>query len=67
MARLVEAFYTESGDFIKGSATVVEAIISCARCRGEGLSTSLALVATTLSPPGRVETVANDGSAAPVS
>ena len=59
--RLVQAFDTESGDFIKGSATVLEAIIRCPAWPGEGLPTRLALVATTLSRLRRVEAVANDG------
>ena len=59
---LVQAFDTERGDFIKGRATVLESIIRCAGCRAECLPTSLALVATTLSPPGLVEAMANDGS-----
>ena len=60
--RLVQAFDTESGDFIKGGAPVLESIIGCPGCRAECLPTSPALVATTLPPPGRVEAVANDGS-----
>ena len=60
--RLVQTFDTEGGDFIKGGATVLESIIRCPGCRAERLPTSLALVATTLSPPGLVKTMANDGS-----
>jgi len=60
--RLIEAFDTKGGDFIKRGATVLESIIRCPFCRAECLFTSLTLVATTLSPPGRVKAVANDGS-----
>src|SRR5262249_29619935 len=60
--RLVEALDTEGGDSIKCGATVLESIIGRASRRGEGLSTSLTLVPTTLSPPRRVEAVATDGS-----
>jgi hypothetical protein len=60
--RLIQTFDTEGGDFIKGRTTVLESIIRCPVCRAECLSTSPALVATTLSLPSRVETVANDGS-----
>ena len=59
---LVEALDTEGGDSIKCGATVLESIIGRASRRGEGLSTSLTLVPTTLSPPRRVEAVAHDGS-----
>src|SRR5262249_37615523 len=60
--RLIETFDTEEGDFIKGGETVLESVVRCPDCRAERLSTSLALVATTLSPLSRIEAVANDGS-----
>jgi hypothetical protein len=63
---LVEAFHTESGNFIKRGATVVKSIIRRPDCRTECLSTSLTLVATTISPPSLVKAMANDGSAAAV-
>ncbi|HEY6270544.1 MAG TPA: hypothetical protein VIX19_00950 [Terriglobales bacterium] len=59
---LVEAFDAESGNRIKCATTVLESVISCSDSRAERLSTSLALVATMLSPPGLLETVSNDGS-----
>jgi len=59
--RLVEAFDTEGGDSIKRGAAVLESIIRRASRRGKGLPTSLTLVPTTLSPPRRVEAVADDG------
>src|SRR5262249_4174547 len=55
------AFDTEGGDSIKRGAAVLEAIIRRASRRGKGLPTSLTLVPTTLSPPRRVEAVADDG------
>jgi hypothetical protein len=61
-SRLVHTLDTESGDFIKRGVSVLESIIRGPVCRGERLPTSLALVTTTLSPPGLVEAVANDDS-----
>ena len=58
--RLIQALDTVRGDFIERGATVLESIIRCPVCRAERLSTSLALVATTLSRLRRVEAVAND-------
>jgi len=66
-SRLIEAFDTEGGDLVKDDTPMMDSIIRCPSCRAERLPTSLALVAPTLSPPGRVETVANDGSGAQVS
>jgi hypothetical protein len=60
--RLVQAFDTQSSNSIKRGATVLESIIRCATGRGERLPTSLALVATTLSPSSFVKTMANDGA-----
>src|SRR5262249_38902905 len=60
-SRLIEAFDTEGGDLVKDYTPMMDSIIRCPSCRAERLPTSLALVAPTLSPPGRVETVANDG------
>jgi hypothetical protein len=60
--RLVQTLDTERGDFIKRGAAVLESIISCPGCRAARFPTSLALVATTLTPPSCVETMANDGS-----
>jgi hypothetical protein len=59
---LDETFDTEGGHFIKGGATVLESVIQCSGGRAECLSTSPALVATTLPRPSRVKAVANDGS-----
>jgi hypothetical protein len=59
---LVEAFHAESGHFIKGGATVVKSVIRRPDCRAECLSASLTQEATTLSPPGPIEPMANDGS-----
>src|SRR5262249_42746597 len=61
--RLVEAFDTESRDFVKRGATVLQPIIRCPARRAEGLATRLAPVATTLSASSRIEAVTNDGSA----
>jgi len=61
-SELVQTLDTEERDFIKSSAAVLQSIISCPTCRTECLPTSLALVATTLPPPGLVETIANNGS-----
>ena len=58
----VEAFHAESRHFIKSGATVLQPIIRCPARRAECLATRLAPVATTLSAPGRVEAVTNDGS-----
>jgi hypothetical protein len=60
--RLIQALDAVRGDFIERGATVLESIIRCPVCRAKRLSTSLAPVATTLSAPGRVEAVTNDGS-----
>jgi len=60
--RLVEAFDAESRHFIKSGTTVLQSMIRCPARRAECLATRLALVATTLSAPGRVEAVANNGS-----
>jgi hypothetical protein len=59
--RLIQALDT-GGDFIEPGATVLESIVGCPVCRAERLATRLALVATTLPPPGRVKAVAKDGS-----
>ena len=59
---LVQAFDSQSRNFIKRAATMLESIIRCATGRGERLPTNLALVATTLSPSRLVEAVTNDGS-----
>jgi len=59
---LVQTFDTESSNLIKDRTLVLKSVIRCPGGRAEGLSTSPALVATTLSPPRRVEAVANDGS-----
>jgi hypothetical protein len=60
--RLIEAFDTEGGDFIKECGPMLESIIGCPGGRAKGPSTSPALVATTLPRPSPVETVANDRS-----
>ena len=60
--RPIHALDTEGPNFIERGATVLQSITWCLVCRAERLATSLALVATTLSPPGRVKTVPNDGS-----
>ena len=59
---LVQTFDTEGGDLIKDRTPVLESMIRCPGCRAERLPTSLALVATTLSPSSLVEAMANDGS-----
>ena len=57
---LVLTLDTEGGNFIKRGAAVLESMIRSACCRAEGLPTSSTLVATTLSPPGLVETIPNN-------
>jgi hypothetical protein len=57
----VQALHTKGGYLIKRGATVLESIVGCPGRRAECLPTSLALIATTLSPPGFVKAVANDG------
>ena len=58
--RLVQTLDSERSDFIKCGEAVLESIISCPGCRAERLPTSLALVATTLPPPGLVEAVGDN-------
>ena len=60
--RLIQAFDAERRNFIKGGSPVLESMIRCTSCRAERLPTSLALVATTLPPPGLVEAVGDDVS-----
>ena len=55
-------FDAQGSDFIKGGATVLESIIGHPGRGAEGLPTSPALVATTLSPPSPVETVTDNAS-----
>jgi hypothetical protein len=59
---LDEVFGKDSRNFIKGATPVLESMIGCSGCRAERLPTILALVATTLPPPSRIEAMANDGS-----
>src|SRR4029453_13375672 len=61
-SRFAHAFDAQSRDFIKSGAPVLESIIRCAGRRAECLPTSSALVATTLSPPSRIETVTDNAS-----
>ena len=60
--RLIEAFDTEGGHFIKECAPMLESIIGCPGGRAKSPSTSPALVATTLSPSSPVETVTDNVS-----
>ena len=60
--RFTHAFDAQSRDFIKGGAAVLEMMVRCVGVRAKGLPASPAPVATTLSAPGRVEAVTNDGS-----
>jgi hypothetical protein len=46
--RLVQAFDTQSSNFIQRGAAVLKSMIRCATGQAERLPTSLALVATTL-------------------
>jgi hypothetical protein len=61
-SRFVQALDAERGDLIESRATVLEPMVGCAGIRAECLSASPASVATTLSPLGFVESVANDVS-----
>jgi hypothetical protein len=60
--RFTHAFDAQSRDFIKSGAPVLESIIGPRGRGAECLPTSSALVATTLSPPSPVETVADNAS-----
>jgi hypothetical protein len=59
---LVQTFDTEGGKLIEVRTPALQSVIGCPGCRAERLPTSLALVATTLSPSSRVEAMANGGS-----
>ena len=65
--RLVQAFDAEGGDLIEGRATMLQSIVRRPGVGAEGLTASLATVATTPSPFPPVEAVTDDSCGSGVS
>jgi hypothetical protein len=60
--RFAHPFDAQSCDFIKSGEPVLESVIGCLARRAKGLTTTSALVATTLPTPSLVETVTDNAS-----